>query len=76
MSLQRQHFVFSYLKTLIACEQQTFLLALPRGTFREEERLRLSNRNSILTTQNLSGIRSEALIGRPSRFIVLAIVYK
>ena len=46
------------------------------GTFCEEERLRLSNRNSILMTQNLSGIRSEALIGRRSSFIVLAIVYE
>ena len=61
----------------LACEWQTFLLAHCRwGTFREEERLRLSDRNSILMTQNLSGIRSEALIGRRSRFIVLAIVYK
>ena len=43
------------------------------GTFREEERLRLSDRNSILMTQNLSRIQSEALIGRQSSFIVLAI---
>ena len=43
---------------------------------REEERLRLSDRNSILMTQNLSGIRSEALIGRRSSYIVLAIVYE
>ena len=28
----------------------------PLGTFREEERLRLSDRNSLLMTQNLSGI--------------------
>ena len=61
----------------IVCERQTFLLAhRHRGTFREEERLRLSDRNSILMTQNLSGIRSEALIGRWSSFIVLAIVYE
>ena len=61
----------------VACERQTFLLAHRCWeTFREEERLRLSDRNSILMTQNLSGIRSEALIGRRSRFIVLAIVYK
>ena len=61
----------------IACERQTFLLAYRRwGTFREEKRLRLSERNSILMTQNLSGIRSEALIGRRSSFIVLAIVYE
>ena len=46
------------------------------GTFREEEGLRLSDRNSILMTQNLSRIRSEALIGRRSSFIVLAIVYE
>ena len=59
----------------IACERQTVLLAHHRWeTFREEERLRLSDRNSILMTQNLSGIRSEALIGRRSSFIVLAIV--
>ena len=43
---------------------------------REEERLRLSDRNSILMTQNLSGIRSEALICRRSGFTVLAIVYE
>ena len=61
----------------VACERQKFLLAHRRwGTFREEERLRLSYRNSILMTQNLSGIRSEALIGRRSSFIVLAIVYE
>ena len=48
----------------------------PLGTFREEERLRLSNRNSILMMQNLSWIRSEAKIGRRSSFIVLGIVYK
>ena len=61
----------------IACERQTFLLS-HRGweTFREEESLRLSDRNSILMTQNLSGIRSEALIGRRSSYIVLAIVYE
>ena len=36
----------------LACERQTFLLAHRRwGTFREEERLRLSDRNSILMTQ-------------------------
>ena len=40
------------------------------------ERLRLSDRNSILMTQNLSGIQSEALIGRRRSFIVLAIVYE
>ena len=43
-------------------------------TFREEERL--SNRNSILMTENLSGIRSGALIGRRCSYIVLAIVYE
>ena len=43
---------------------------------RKEERLQLSDRNSILMTQNLSGIRSEALIGQRSSFIVLAIVYE
>ena len=48
----------------------------PLGTFRVEERLRLSDRNSILMTQNLSGIWSEALIGRQSSYIVLAIVYE
>ena len=36
---------------VLACEWQKFLLAYRRcGTFREEERLRLSDRNSILTT--------------------------
>ena len=60
----------------IACERQTFLLSHHSWeTFREEESLRLSDRNSILMTQNLSGIRSEALIiGWRSSFIVLAIV--
>ena len=43
---------------------------------RKEECLRLSDRNSILMTQNPSGTRSEALIGRRSSFIVLAIVYE
>ena len=67
----------NFARTSLACARQTFLLAHRRwGTFREEERLRLSDRNSILMTQNLSGIRSEALIGRRSRFIVLPIVYK
>ena len=61
----------------LACERQTFLLAHRRWeTFHEEERLRLSDRNSILMTQNLSGIQSEALIGRRRSFIVLAIVYE
>ena len=35
-----------------------------------------SDRNCILMTQNLSEIRSEALIGRRSSYIVLAIVYE
>ena len=61
----------------VACKWKKFLLVHRRwGTFREEERLRLSDRNSILMTQNLSGIRSEELIGRQSSFIVLAIVYE
>ena len=61
----------------VACERQTFLLAHRRwGTFREEERLRLSDRNSTLMTQNLSGIWAEGLIGQRSSFIVLAIVYE
>ena len=65
------------LHAALACKLQTFLLAQRRwGTFREEERLRLSDRNSMLMTQNLSRIRSEALIGRRSSFIVLAIVYE
>ena len=61
----------------LACKWQMFLLPHRRwGTFREEEHLRLSDRNSILMTQNLSEIRSEELIGRRSSFIVLAIVYE
>ena len=69
--------VVCFTEATLACERQPFLLAHHRwGTFREEERLRLSDRNSILMTQNLSGIRSEALIGRRSSFIVLAIVYE
>ena len=60
-----------------ACEWQSFLLAYRhQGTFREEECLQLSDRNSIPMMQNLSGIWSEALIGRRSSFIVLDIVYK
>ena len=42
----------------------------PLRDVREEKRLRLSERNSMLMTQNLSGILSEALIGRRSSFIV------
>ena len=62
---------------ILACEKQMFLLAHCRWvTFREEERLLPSDRNSTLMTQNLSRIRSEALIGRRSSFIVLAIVYE
>ena len=54
-----------------------FLIAHRRwGTFREEEHLRLNDRNSILMIQNLSRITSEVLIGQRSSFIVLAIVYK
>ena len=65
--------IFSW-GSLLACERQTSLLAHRRwGTFHEKERLRLIDRNSILMTQNLSGIRSD---GPRSRFIVLAIVYK
>ena len=43
-----QKYPCGYLQDLLACERQTF---------REEESLRLSDRNSILMTQNLSGIR-------------------
>ena len=65
------------LHATLACKRQTVLLAHRRwGTFREEKRPRLSDRNSILMTQNLSRIQSEALIGRRSNFIVLAIVYE
>ena len=53
-----------------------FLLARRWGTFREEEHLRLYDRNSIPMMQNLSEIRSEVLIGQWSSFIVLAIVYE
>ena len=70
-------FVSKGYHNILACERQTFLLARRRwGTFREEECLRLIDRNSILMTQNLPWIRSEALIGRRNNFIVLAIVYK
>ena len=62
---------------ILACEKQMFLLAHCRWvTFREEERLLPSDRNSTLMTQNLSRIRSEALIGRRSSFIIFAIVYE
>ena len=62
---------------ILACEKQMFLLAHCRWvTFREEERLLPSDRNSTLMTQNLSRIRSEALIGRQSSFIIFAIVYE
>ena len=53
-----------------------FLLAPRWGTFHEEERLWLYDRNSIPTMQNLSEITSEVLIGQWSSFIVLAIVYE
>ena len=63
--------------TIVACEWQIFLLAHRRwGTFREEEHLWLSDRNSIPMMQNLSRVRSEALIGQRSSFSVLAIVYE
>ena len=62
---------------MLAFEQQTFLLAqYCWRMFREEKRLQLSDRNSILMTWNLSRIQSEALIGRRRSFIVLAIVYE
>ena len=62
---------------ILAWEKQMFLLAHCRWvTFREEERLLPSDRNSTLMTQNLSRIRSEALIGRRSSFIIFAIVYE
>ena len=76
LKIQIHHLLLKSSK-MIACERQTFLLAHRCwGTFCEEERLWLSDRNSILMTQNLSRIRSEALIGRRSSFIVLAIVYE
>ena len=69
--------IHSLMANLLASAWQTFLLAHRHwGTFREEERLRLSDRNSILITQNLSGFQSEALIGWRSSFIVLLIVYQ
>ena len=43
-------------------------------TFRHEERLRLSDRNSVLMMYNLSGIWSGALIGGRSSYIVLPTV--
>ena len=62
---------------ILACEKQMFLLAhCCWVTFREEERLLPSDRNSTLMTQKLSRIRSEALIGRRSSFIIFAIVYE
>ena len=62
---------------ILAWGKQMFLLAHCRWvTFREEERLLPSDRNSTLMTQNLSRIRSEELIGRRSSFIIFAIVYE
>ena len=61
---------------VIACENIRSPRSSPLGTFCAEEHLRLSDRNSVLMTQNLSGIRSEALVGRRSSYIVLAIVYE
>ena len=52
---------------LMASEYSHFALLLAAGTFHQEECLCLSNRNSILMTQDLSGIGSEALIGRMKR---------
>ena len=46
------------------------LFSSPLGTFRQEERVRLSDRNSILMTYNLSGIWSGTLIGRRSSYVV------
>ena len=54
---------------LNSLQKHAFLLhSTPLGTFREEERLRLSDKNSILMTKNLSRIRSEVLIGREHHF--------
>ena len=47
----------------------------PLGTFHQEGRLHLSNRNSMLMMENLSGNWSGVLIGQRSSYIVLAIVY-
>ena len=68
---------FKELHNDVACERQTFLLAHRCwATFREEERLWLSERNSILMTQNLSRIWSEELIGQRSSVTVSTIVYE
>ena len=75
----KKHNTYSCLLVILilACEQQTFLLAhCCWGMFHEEEHLKLSDRNSIPMTQILSRIQSEALIGRRCSFIVLAIVYE
>ena len=50
-------------RMLIACENIRFSSLFAAGDGSRGERLRLSDRNSILVTYNLSGIRSEALVG-------------
>ena len=61
---------------LLACETAFSPRSSSLETYRHKKRLHLSDRNSIVMTQNLSRIRSDALIGRRSSFIVLAIVYE
>ena len=50
---------YIYLLTVwLACETSVSPRSSPPGTFREEERLRLSGRNSILMTQSNSSARN------------------
>ena len=59
---------------LVACEYSS-LSSLLAGDVVQKRRLRLSDRNSILMTYNLSVIWSGALIGRRSSYPILIISY-
>ena len=59
---------------LVACEYSSLSSLLARNVL-QKRRLRLSDRNSILMTYNLSGIWSGALIGRRSSYPILIISY-
>ena len=70
---------FSSFPGLIACERQTFLLTCCHLGLREiSQGGMFATQRQKFHTDNAKSVRiqSEALIGRQSNFIVLAIVYK
>ena len=60
---------------LVACEYSSLSSLLAARDVLQKRRLRLSDRNSILMTYNLSGIWLGALIGRRSSYPILIISY-